>query len=84
MAQEIALLSGLYSPYIVRFLGASVTPGREMFMFSEFCERGDLYHAIQIDAEEDQTRQLGWQLRWAVPGGAAVAFLRTHLAGDMI
>ncbi|KAK9868149.1 hypothetical protein WJX84_010994 [Apatococcus fuscideae] len=42
---------------------AQLGNGREMFMFSEFCERGDLYHAIQIDAEEDQTRQLGWQLR---------------------
>ena len=63
MAHEIALLSGLYSPHIVRFLGANVTPGQQMVMFSEYCERGDLYHVIHNDAEEDKARHLGWYNR---------------------
>ena len=50
MKQEIDMLASLNSPYIVRFLGADLTPGSKPLMISEFCELGDLYHAIAADA----------------------------------
>ena len=67
MAQEIALLSGLYSPHIVRFLGADFTPG-QVVMYSEYCEHGDLYRAIHRDGQAGQPRQLDWHGRSAKQG----------------
>lgn len=67
MAQEIALLSGLYSPNVVRFLGADLAPGQKMMIFTEYCERGDLYQALRDDADAgSKQRQLGWHGRLAL------------------
>lgn len=57
--QEVAILSSLRSPYIVQFLGASLTQGSAMLL-TEFCERGDLYQAIKRD---QGTGMLSWHRR---------------------
>lgn len=85
MAKEIALLSGLFSPHIVRFLGADVTPGQQMVVFTEFCERGDLYRALQTDAQLGQRRQLSWHGRLASPHDEALTVplpMFTNLPGQ--
>ena len=57
--REVAILSSLRSPYIVQFLGASLTQGSAMLL-TEFCERGDLYQAIKRD---QGTGMLSWYRR---------------------
>lgn len=59
---QVAILSSLRSPYIVQFLGASLTQGSAMLL-TEFCERGDLYQAIKRD---QGTGMLSWYRRSAL------------------
>ena len=57
--REVEILSNLRCPNVLSFVGACHLPGRTM-LISEFCQRGDLYHALAADRD---TRMLSWYRR---------------------
>ncbi|KAK9801337.1 hypothetical protein WJX73_005762 [Symbiochloris irregularis] len=50
--REIELIASCRDANILQFYGAC-TSGAEVMLVTEFCDRGDLYHAIQDEAEEE-------------------------------
>ncbi len=59
--REVKILSNLRCPNVLSFVGACHLPGCTA-LISEFCQRGDLFHALAADRE---TRMLSWHRRSA-------------------
>ena len=75
--REVKILSNLRCPNVLSFVGACHLPGCTA-LISEYCQRGDLYHAL---ADDRQTRMLSWYRRWAVGTRHCTAYAHSVLSG---
>lgn len=53
---QVAMLQKVQSPYVVQFMGVSLTADHRLVLLTEFMVRGDLFKAIQ-------RRQINWYRR---------------------